>query len=123
MNKQDMYSILNENRINLFQKYCEAESSVDKRLTIKNDGVAYSGQNFIKFVPNEADRKNHYWSDVIIIYWGKKTSCGSMAFGMSEFILKRDAKTKIGQHIKSTFEVLGWVEGDVANHKKERAND
>ena len=62
MNKQDVYSILNENRINLFQKYCEAESSVDKRLTIKNDGVAYSGQNFIRFVPNEADRKKHFWS-------------------------------------------------------------
>lgn len=121
MNKQDVYAILNENRINLFQKYCEVESAVDKRLTIQNDGKAYGGQNFIKFVPNKADRKKHYWSDVAIIYWGQKSSCGSMAFGMSEFIHKRDAKTKTGQHIKSVFRVLGNVEGDVANHKKGRA--
>ena len=40
---------------------------------------------------------------------------------MSEFIHKRTAKTKIGQHIKSAFRVLGNVEGDVANHKKGRA--
>ena len=121
MNKQDVYAILDENRINLFQKYCEVESAVDKRLTVQNDGKAYGGQNFIKFVPNKADRKKHYWSDVAIIYWGKKTSCGSMAFGMSEFIDKRTAKTKTGQHIKSVFRVLGNVEGDVANHKKGRA--
>ena len=122
MNKQDVYSILDENRINLFQKYCEVESAVDKRLTVQNDGIAYGGQNFIRFVPNKADRKKHYWSDVEIIYWGKKTSDGMChADYMTRFIHRRNAKTKTGQHIKSVFKILGYVESDVFNHKKGRA--
>ena len=43
MNKNDVYAILDEQRVALFSKYCESESKVDKRLTIQNDGVAYSG--------------------------------------------------------------------------------
>ena len=52
MNKNDVYAILDEQRVTLFSKYCESESKVDKRLTIQNDGVAYSGMDFIKYVPN-----------------------------------------------------------------------
>ena len=118
MNKQDMYSILNENRINLFQKYCEAESSVDKRLTIKNDGVAYSGMDFIKYVPNEEDRKKQWYPDVVILYWGKNDCGGTSTFGLVDFVISREPKTELGKHVRSVFRVLANVECAVRNVKK-----
>ncbi len=122
MNKNDIYNIIEKQKVVLFRKYAEAESVVDKRMKIKNDGVSYSGMDFIKYIPNASDKtqyaksRGHYWSDVEILYFGE-TNC----FGLDSFIYKRQARTETGKHIKTAFKILNNVECGVQNFKKERA--
>ena len=50
MNKSNINEIIENHKIDLFTKYAEAESKVDARMKIQNDGVSYSGKNFIKYI-------------------------------------------------------------------------
>ena len=116
MRKYDIETILERHKINLFRKYAEEESKQDPRMKIQINGVAYGGADFIKYVPNETDRTKeskqlgHYWSDVEIIYFDNNTS-----YGIDEFVRKRNALTKTGQHIRSVFRAFNWVECDIAD--------
>ena len=122
MNKNDVYQIIEEQKIFLFKKYAEAESVLDKRMKIQNDGVSYSGMDFIKYVPDKTDRnesaksRGYYWPDVCILYFGKQSS-----YGLDDFIIKREARTTTGQHIRSAFRVLNNVECNVQTFKKGKA--
>ena len=115
MNKQNIYDILKRQKVILFKKYVEAESKADPRMKAKNDGVSYSGANFIKYVPDETDRTKkaksfgYYWSDLEILYWDDT----EFSYGTEEFVFKREARTPLGQHIRSVFRVLNLVEQDV----------
>tara|TARA_E500000318_G_C3392270_1_gene146436 strand:- start:43 stop:501 length:459 start_codon:yes stop_codon:yes gene_type:complete len=115
MNKQNIYDILERQKVILFKKYVKAESKADPRMKAKNDGVSYSGANFIKYVPDETDRTKkaksygYYWSDVEILYWDDN----EFSYGTEEFVFKREARTPLGQHIRSVFRVLNLVEQDV----------
>jgi hypothetical protein len=115
MNKSNINEIIENHKIDLFTKYAEAESKVDARMKIQNDGVSYSGKNFIKYIPDETDRtekakkRGEYWSDLEILYWGKN----DLPYGTDSFILKREARTTVGQHIKSIFRTLNSIESDV----------
>ena len=120
MNKYDIYEILKSKRINLFKQYAEAESVLDKRMKIQNDGVSYSGMDFIKYIPDASDRtlyakkRGHYWSDIEIVYFGE-SNYGLDSFGLDELVYKRQARTETGKHIQSVFRILNSIESDVNN--------
>jgi len=120
MNKHDIYEIIKSKRINLFKQYAEAESVLDKRMKIQNDGVSYSGMDFIKYIPDESDRnlyakkRGHYWSDIEIVYFGE-TNYGLDSFGIDRLVYKRQARTETGKHIQSVFRILNSIESDVNN--------
>ena len=123
MRKHDIETIIERHKLNLFKNYCEAESKQDPRMKIQNDGVAYGGANFIKYMPNKDDvayaKANHsvysWFEDrEEIIYFDSKTSGGD-SYGVDEFVKKRKALTTMGQHIKSVFRALAWVECDVSD--------
>ena len=115
MNKSNINQIIQNHKIDLLETYAKAESVVDARMKVQNDGVSYSGKNFIKYIPDESDKtlsaksKGHYWSDVVILYWDKN----DLPYGTDSFILKREARTTVGQHIKSIFRTLNSIECDV----------
>ena len=99
MNKQNIYDILKRQKIILFKKYVEAESKADPRMKAKNDGVSYSGANFIKYVPDETDRTKKAKSfgyydgeDLEILYWDDT----EFSYGTEEFVFKREARTPLG---------------------------
>ena len=118
MNKYDIYNIIKAKKIILFKEYAESESVLDKRMTIQNDGVAYSGMDFIKYIPDETDRTEkskkygYFWSDMEVVYFGE-SNYGLDSFGINDFIHKREARTETGKHIKSVFRVLNSIESDV----------
>jgi len=118
MNKYDIYNIIKTKKIILFKEYAEAESVLDKRMTIQNDGVSYSGMDFIKYIPDETDRTEkskkygYFWSDMEIVYFGE-SNYGLDSFGLDNFIYKREARSELGKHVKSVFKVLNAIESDV----------
>ena len=133
MNKHDIYKIIKSKKINLFKQYAEAESVLDKRMKIQNDGISYSGMDFIKYIPDATDRtsdakkRGHYWSDMEIVYFGE-SNYGLDSFGLDELVYKREARTEKGKHIKTVFKILNSVESDVydfgtqyCNYKKKSA--
>ena len=133
MNKHDIYKIIKSKKINLFKQYAEAESVLDKRMKIQNDGISYSGMDFIKYIPDVTDRtsdakkRGHYWSDMEIVYFGE-SNYGLDSFGLDELVYKREARTEKGKHIKTVFKILNSIESDVydfgtqyCNYKKKSA--
>ena len=127
MNKYDIYQIIKSKKINLFKLYAEAESVLDKRMKIQNDGVAYSGMDFIKYIPDQTDRTTkskkygYIWSDIEIVYFGE-SNYGLDSYGLDNFINKREARTETGKHIKSVFRILNSVESDVNDFGTQNCN-
>ena len=127
MNKYDIYEIIKSKKINLFKQYAEAESVCDKRMKIQNDGVSYSGMDFIKYIPDASDKTlyakkmGYYWSDIEILYFGE-SNYGLDSYGLDHFINKRPARTETGKHIKSVFRILNSVESDVNDFGTQHCN-
>lgn len=120
MRKSDVYDILEKNKIDLWKLYVEAEGKADPRMRAKNDGSSYGGADFIKYVPDETDKKDYYWkrgywwsSDVYCVYWHKDDT--RLPYYADQFILGRPSRTETGKHVRSALKMLNKVESSIYN--------